>query len=283
MASLREEIVGSSGFAHKLRRECGLDSPEQLAKAALERVLKRYRRGVNCKNLNNFLCALLDEEYQIYLEREKEAFDKIIEMARQSPEYPTLHQAVNECIQAIQNASKKPEERLSFIGLKLSDIYKLVSESFAQSRRTRAGSSAQYHIAYVLDQIGFAGQYEMQQVLDGTVDFLFPGRDMWDKDRRKCTIVSVKRSLRERYKQVYEELGITRGLTVYLIVTEAEEEARRDITVEKVNNLNNQNVYLVVRDSVKKKNFGKSQNVLGFTKFFCEELKRLSKSWHDTP
>jgi hypothetical protein len=34
---------------------------------------------------------------------------------------------------------------------------------------------------------------------------------MWEKDRLRCTVLSVKRTLRERYKQVFEELSATRG------------------------------------------------------------------------
>ncbi|MCS7273174.1 MAG: type II restriction endonuclease [Fimbriimonadales bacterium] len=63
-------------------------------------------------------------------------------------------------------------------GTSLVDLYKLISEAFAQSRRTRAGGSAQYHIAYVLDALGYKGQYEMQQKLNSTVDFPFPSRAM---------------------------------------------------------------------------------------------------------
>lgn len=189
--------------------------------------------------------------------------------------YPKIYRVVSECIRTIEDSNLTPTERLSMVGQALADLYKLISESFAQSRKTRAGGSAQYHIAYVLDALGYKGQYEMQQKLNGTVDFLFPSRAMWEKDRRRCTLVSVKRSLRERYKQVFEELGITRGLTVYLVVTETEEEAQRDITPEKVSSLNAQNIYLVVRDSIKHNRFPDEANVMGFTDFFGEELPSL--------
>lgn len=281
---LREEIFGTGGFAHALRQKFQLDSPEQLARQAQQQVRRRFAAKPNCSNVNDFLCALLDKEYEIYLARERKAVDGIIDFALSDPNrFPKVYRVVSECVKIVEDSSLTPTERVSKVGQALAYLYKLISEAFAQSRRTRAGGSAQYHIAYVLDALGYKGQYEMQQKLNGTVDFLFPSRAMWEKDRRRCTLVSVKRSLRERYKQVFEELGITRGLTVYLMVTETEEEAQRDITSEKVSSLNAQNVYLVVRDPIKRNRFPKETNVMGFTDFFCKELPRLRANWLAPP
>lgn len=152
-------------------------------------------------------------------------------------------------------------------------------ESFAQSRKTRAGGSAQYHIEFILDELGYKGLYERQRILNGTVDFLFPSFEMWQKDRRRCTVLSIKRTLRERYKQVFEELSATRGLVLYLLSTQTESEAQKDITQEKVQRLNEQNVYLIVRDVIKQGRFPQEANVLGFTDFFCKELPRLKDRW----
>jgi hypothetical protein len=50
---------------------------------------------------------------------------------------------------------------------------------------------------------------------------------------------------------VFEELTATRGLTMYLMSTQTEAEAQKDITAEKVQVISQQNVYLVVRDAIK--------------------------------
>jgi hypothetical protein len=101
---------------------------------------------------------------------------------------------------------------------------------------------------------------------------------MWEKDRRRCTVLSIKRTLRERYKQVFEELSATRGLTMYLMSTQPESKARKDITMKKVQVISQQNVYLVVRDAIKKR-FANEASVLGFTDFFCNELPCLKAGW----
>jgi len=275
--ALRSEIFGANGFVVKLRREFGLDSPQQLAERTQEVIRRQFRR-VTCKNVNDVLCALLDQEYEVYKELEQQAIIHAVQIALQFPEFEELHQVISAALKAVRDDSLAAEERLTIVGQNLAGFYKLLSESFAQSRRTRAGGSAQYHIDYVLQQLGYKGFYATQQVLNGTVDFLFPSLEQWEKDRRQCVIVSIKRSLRERYKQVFQELNISKGLTVYLIVTETESEALRDITLEKVEYLDQHNIYLVVRDAVKK-HFAQQANVLGFTDFFCKQLRCLRQRW----
>jgi len=238
---------------------------------------------LNCEKVNDFLCSLVDDEYEIYLEVERELIETAIENFLKAGEeeprkYPNLSRLILHVQTQILRGSD-PLETLIEISKPLAHFYKLLMESFAQSRKTRAGGSAQYHIEFILDELGYKGLYERQRILNGTVDFLFPSFEMWQKDRRRCTVLSVKRTLRERYKQVFEELSATRGLVLYLLSTQTEAEAQRDITQEKVQRLNEQNVYLIVRDVIKQGRFSQEANVLGFTDFFCKELSRLKERW----
>jgi hypothetical protein len=277
---LRKEIFGNEGFANWLRRE--KLSPKALAQKAQERT--QAKLGVlNCEKVNDFLCSLVDDEYEIYLEVERELIETAIESFLKAGEeerrkYPNLSRLILQVqTQIIRNSD--PIETLIEISKPLAHFYKLLMESFAQSRKTRAGGSAQYHIEFILDELGYKGLYERQRILNGTVDFLFPSFEMWQKDRRRCTVLSIKRTLRERYKQVFEELSATRGLVLYLLSTQTESEAQKDITQEKVQRLNEQNVYLIVRDVIKQGRFPQEANVLGFTDFFCKELPRLKDRW----
>jgi hypothetical protein len=279
---LREEILGSDGFASWLRKE------RLSGKALAERAQARIQGelgAVSCANVNDYLCRLLDVEYEIYLELERELIEGAIEAFLNASEgrqrkYPTLQSLLAELQQQLA-AGTPPNQMLVAISKPLAHFYKLLTESFAQSRKTRAGGSAQYHVAFILNQLGYQGLYERQRTLNGSVDFLFPSLAMWEKDRRRCTVLSVKRTLRERYKQVFEELSATRGLTMYLMSTQTEAEAQRDITAEKVQVISQQNVYLVVRDAIKQARFASEASVLGFTDFFCKELPRLRAGWED--
>jgi len=277
---LRKEIFGNEGFANWLRRE--KLSPKALAQKAQQRT--QAKLGVlNCEKVNDFLCSLVDDEYEIYLEVERELIETAIENFLKAGEeerrkYPNLSRLILQ-VQTQIIRSSDPIETLIEISKPLAHFYKLLMESFAQSRKTRAGGSAQYHIEFILDELGYKGLYERQRILNGTVDFLFPSFEMWQKDRRRCTVLSIKRTLRERYKQVFEELSATRGLVLYLLGTQTESEAQKDITQEKVQRLNEQNVYLIVRDVIKQGRFPQEANVLGLTDFFCKELPRLKDRW----
>ncbi len=275
---IAKEVRGTKGLAARLRKR--IPNPAKLAAEAQKRILGDPPQKVICDgNLNKILCNLFDIEYQIYLEFERKAFDDIVDIALGLDNGSHIRQTVEESLQIVQGGSLSPNEVLKQISKNLLPIHKAVAESFAQSRKNRAGGSAQYHVEFVLNQLGYAGKYEKARKLNGTVDFLFPNLKTWEQDRRRCTILSVKRSLRERYKQVFEELAITRGLTVYLMVTETEKEAEKDITDKKVGTLNSQNIYLVVRDEIKAERFSKSANVRGFTEFFCKDLPSLSSRW----
>lgn len=277
---LRKEILGDDGFATWLRGE------RLSGKALAERAQARIQAelgAVSCANVNDYLCRLLDAEYEIYREVERELIEGAVEAFLTADDairgkYPALRSLL-ERAQEHLSANHKPREALIAVSKPLAQFYKLLTESFAQSRKTRAGGSAQYQVEFILNQLGYQGLYERQRTLNGTVDFLFPSLAMWEKDRRRCTVLSVKRTLRERYKQVFEELSATRGLTMYLMSTQPEEEAQKDITAEKVQVISQQNVYLVVREAIKKERFDNEASVLDFTDFFCKELPRLRAGW----
>ncbi len=193
--------------------------------------------------------------------------------------YPKTSQLIRSTLSVLQDSTASSLEKLRVIADHLRLFYRLFEQSLAQGRMTRAGGSAQLHLIYLLEQLGYAGEFETQQVLNGRVDFVFPSKRAWELDRQRCVLVSVKRSLRERYKQIFEELGITGGLTVYLVITQTLGEARKDLTSEKVDNIRKQNVYLVVRDAVKAEMFPNENSVLSFSQFITEELPLRRLLW----
>ncbi|MDW8104782.1 MAG: type II restriction endonuclease, partial [Armatimonadota bacterium] len=285
--ALKEEIQGSRGLVAWVRQQV-IPEGRELARLAQERVWSEYWKDQPptpqkiAQHVDALLCSLLDKEYEIYLEYEREC-------ARQAPElvlseegarhFPNAAKLLRSALQVIADSQKPPSHKLGEIAGYLRPFYQVFEQSLAQGRRGRAGGSAQLHIEYLLHQLGYTGEFETQQVLNGKVDFLFPSKAAWERDRQRCIIVSVKRSIRERYKQVFEELDLTKGLTIYLIVTEPLEEARKDLTSAKVEHITQQNIYLVVRDAVKEAQFSKERQILGFTQFFNEELPLRRQLW----
>lgn len=284
-ARLKAELQGPNGLVNQVRSKY-IPSGETLSQKAWRHVsFADQRIGAEQvqRNFNQYLSELVDVEYQLYLSYEETCISKGIIQFALAPDarvnYPSVFNLLNKALGVLNSEKMQGAKKLAEIGATLRPFYKLVEQSFAQSRMTRAGSSSQYHLKTLLEIAGYGGEFQMQQVLNGTVDFLFPSLQMWKNDRRRCVVVSMKRTLRERYKQVFEELKITGGLTVFLIVTETYQEAMKDITPQKVERLNAQNIYLVVRDRIKEERFPTKENVVSFSAFLQEELPAKRTLW----
>jgi hypothetical protein len=284
---LRRELQGSRGFAAWVRRQV-IPQGAQLADEARQQVLRNLWKDIPpsrdeiLRNVNTLFCDFLDTEYVLYLQYEEQCALMAIELAlseHAQRHYPKTPQLIRSTLSVLQDSTASSLEKLRVIADHLRLFYRLFEQSLAQGRMTRAGGSAQLHLIYLLEQLGYAGEFETQQVLNGRVDFVFPSKRAWELDRQRCVLVSVKRSLRERYKQIFEELGITGGLTVYLVITQTLGEARKDLTSEKVDNIRKQNVYLVVRDAVKAEMFPNENSVLSFSQFITEELPLRRLLW----
>jgi hypothetical protein len=284
---LRRELQGSRGFAAWVRRQV-IPQGAQLADEARQQVLRNLWKDIPpsrdeiLRNVNTLFCDFLDTEYVLYLQYEEQCALMAIELAlseHAQRHYPKTSQLIRSTLSVLQDSTASSLEKLRVIADHLRLFYRLFEQSLAQGRMTRAGGSAQLHLIYLLEQLGYAGELETQQVLNGRVDFVFPSKRAWELDRQRCVLVSVKRSLRERYKQIFEELGITGGLTVYLVINQTLGEARKDLTSEKVDNIRKQNVYLVVRDAVKAEMFPNENSVLSFSQFITEELPLRRLLW----
>jgi len=285
LQKLKSELQGQKGIVQQVRKQW-LPSGEKLAKEAWKKLSfakKDLAPEDVKKNFNDYLCRLIDTEYELYLQYEEDSLSKgVIEFVMQGNlkrRYPAVFQLINSALSTLRKKGIPEVQKLAELGSRLRPFYKLVEQSFAQGRMVRAGGSSQYHLEKLFQIIGYGSEFEKQQVLNGTVDFLFPGKIAWEKDRRKCVVVSIKRTLRERYKEVFEELDTTGGLTVYLLVTETFQESTRDISEPKVDKLNEHNIYLVVRDEIKHKRFPDKVNVIGFSEFIQKELPTKRIAW----
>lgn len=285
LQKLKTELQGTNGLVQQVRK-LYIPTGERLAEETWKHISfagKKLTSAEVKQNFNNYLSELIDTEYKLYLEYEEKCISQgVIELSLSKEiesKFPNVFMLLNSCFKVLEDNSVSRIKKLSGVGAKLRPFYKLVEQSFAQGRMARAGGSSQNHLKTLLEKAGYKGEFEMQQVLNGTVDFLFPSKKVWNKDKRKCIIVSIKRTLRERYKQVFEELEITGGIPVYLLVTETYQESLRDITNPKVDKLNSQNIYLVVRDGIKEKRFKKKENVVSFSSFIQDELPSKQTQW----
>jgi len=119
----------------------------------------------------------------------------------------------------------------------LRDFYKSIS----QSRVSRAGGSLQNHIAFILDSLHYP--FEMQKIINGKPDFILPNANLYYKTPGECILVTAKRTLRERWRQI-----ITEGFKSpqYFLITIDEKQ-----TANNLREMAQHRIYLVVPQRIK--------------------------------
>lgn len=146
-----------------------------------------------------------------------------------------------------------------------SQQYKLLREYFlsvSQSRKQRGGKDFELQFQTLLERaaIPFEAQPRKERV-----DLILPNHTLWGRDRARAVLLSLKRTLRERWRQVADELQTLRCPNTYLVT--AEESLSENVVRE----IFQRNIYLVVWDKVKE-DYG-NHRVFGFS----ELMKRLSQ------
>ncbi len=160
-------------------------------------------------------------------------------------------------------------------------IYRL-SLSNTQSRRSRAGKVFEGIIYGLYDVLRYP--YESQasigskmfktRNLGKIVDSLLPNLDAFEQRRDKVVIGTMKTTLRERWQEVIEEINRTGLPSIYLLTVD------EDISSNKVEQMANHNVILVVYKEVKQQEaLRNKRNVVSFEDYFFDEIPQNLKYW----
>lgn len=131
-----------------------------------------------------------------------------------------------------------------------------------------------YQIGNLLTLAGFP--FSQQTRLNGPVDFLLPSETYFTKHRHDAVILSVKRTLRERWQQAIAELHAAKVGRIYLATVETNP---KKITKRDLDRMDNLNVTLIVFDEVKQKSFPTRQTVIDFTEFVNTNLTTSEQLW----
>ncbi|MBC8526762.1 MAG: hypothetical protein ISS28_03430 [Candidatus Cloacimonetes bacterium] len=237
----------------KAIRQNFMPSGKQLAEFAQEKLIIKNVE----KNFNSYLRELLNNEFDLYKEYEKKCTIKIFEEAFQRKlfKFP------------------KDNSQKSFLGFfdQYYDDFWKVFLGISQSRKTRAGGSFENHLRFLFSKINYP--YDMQTTLNGRVDYLFPSEEVFSKNRTVCLIISVKRTLRERWRQVIGELSSINAGKIYIATQE------ENIAKAKIHEMKKHNINLVVFDEEKEKNFLSEHNVIGFTELITVHLPAQKILW----
>lgn len=227
-----------------------MPSGEKLAKMAQRKC--GFTLSQIKSNFNDCLKKLLDTEFKLYGQKEKECSEKIIREA--------------ERLKLLKRTSSLASS-FKYNYPNIRDFFKSIS----QSRMTRAGGSFENHVKYLFESLKYP--FDSQTILNGKVDYVIPNEKAFRKNRTACVVISIKRTLRERWKQVVGELASTNAGRIYMLT------ADEDISPSKINEMKKHNVNLVIWDKLKKKKFKKYYTVTGFSQFIKIDLPSSKKLW----
>lgn len=167
-----------------------------------------------------------------------------------------------EVVQLLIHAGKDPVRNVVLQFAQLDAIFL----SAAQTRKSRAGRSFEHHMQRLL--MDGRIRHQEQVVLGGRrPDFVLP--DVKSLDRKgDAIIVSLKTTLRERWKQVGMERS---GCDVFLATVDDR------VSGEAIAEMRRHDIWLLVPESLKNSTeteYKKHGNVVTFRKFFDDEVRR---------
>lgn len=142
--------------------------------------------------------------------------------------------------------------------------------SLTQSRRSRAGTAFEVIITSLFDRLGYP--HTSKPALGAsTPDFVLPSLNYYRKNAQDCIVLTCKRSLRERWRQIVTE-GIP-GRSFYLGTIDP------GLTKPELDRMRVQNVVVLVPKKLKSERYLAAVNVIPFEQFFEDHLDPAVIRW----
>jgi hypothetical protein len=225
-----------------------------------ERAVSRALAGRNAdpkwikKHFSVLVAKVQSDAYRVYLDAEKSA----------------AREAFDRTFLPLLNGTAEPRDIVNLLGDNFFSLDKFFL-SLTQGRRQRAGGAFELLIRRLFLRLGYP--FTLRPIINGQPDFVLPSIEHFEAHAMDAIIFTVKRSLRERWRQIVTE-G-TRGLGFFLATID-EKVAKRDLKEMRTSRIS-----LVVPESVKtcRSDYEEAANVLTFEDFFKFHLDPAMKRW----
>ena len=256
-------MQGRSRFA-AIRRQM-MPKGIELAHKAQDELKARYKatnidpfdKAYLKPHCDEILDELIDLEFELFKIEEQRVNSDLLWQVVGSGLSPSKHLTKNQLELLVKGKFNE-----------LRDFYKSIS----QSRVSRAGGSLQNHIAFILDSLHYP--FEMQKIINGKPDFILPNANLYYKTPGECILVTAKRTLRERWRQI-----ITEGFRspYYFLVTIDEKQSS-----DSLREMAGHRIYLVVPERIRRNVsvYRTSGNVISVRAFFEDYLDPAMARWH---
>ena len=226
-----------------------------IAEMATEGVLERNNADNDWikNNFSQLVEEIQEEGYRIYLKEERKAAD----IAFRAVFSPML-------------VGKSDSDFLTFLNQNFWALDRFFL-GLTQGRRPRAGGTFEHLTKHLFERLEYPFSY--QAVINGQPDFLLPSEAHFRNNAMDCIIFTVKRTLRERWRQIVTE-GIRGHL--FFLATIDENIAQRDLP-----EMLSSRIYAVVPKRIKESvsRYQNAQNVITFETFFEQHLDPAISRW----
>lgn len=281
----KDEQEAFDKFIQATRKEF-IPAPKETVRSVLKEHVDLMNAIQDGKDISNVIRILREESFRSFLIAEAKMNAHVLKHI--SEKFAVPAEKFDHLYDIFNQSQKEMKARLrdffgDFSGQIYPYIYRL-SLSNTQSRRSRAGKVFEGIIYGLYDVLQYP--YESQasvgsnnfksKKLGKIVDSLLPSLEAFEQRRDKVVIGTMKTTLRERWQEVIEEINRTGLPSIYLLT------ADDDISINKVDQMANHNVILVVYKDVKvQKSLANKRNVVSFEDYFFKEIPENLKYWKE--
>lgn len=219
-----------------------MPSNDQLCRKVAEEVLAGKNKDYVKSNFSNILDLMQDKIYGEYLKEQQKIGQEIID-------------------DEIRNKEQ----------IKYNELDKFFL-SISQSRKSRAGSAFEFIIREMLVRLDYP--FSEQVVIGGAKpDYVLPSEQYFLERPLDSILLTAKRTLRERWRQIVTEANKAYGYFLATIDTK--------ISQNQIKQTSEHKVYIVVPDSIKQeiRHYKSAYNVITFENFFENHLDPAMKRW----
>lgn len=233
----------------------GIPSADQIFQLASQAVLKENSHDQEYikRNFSHLISEIQTRAYELYLQKEK----------------AICGSALSNSIQHALGDDAKPDQIYRFLEENFGGIDKFCL-SLTQSRRPRAGKTFELCVSTLFETLGYP--YSEQIEVDGAhPDYVLPSADWYSQYSGDCMIFTLKRTLRERWRQIVTE-GVS-GQSFYLGTIDDK------LSKAELGRMQDRRVIIVVPVALKKEKYLESLNVISFETFFEHHLDTAVARW----
>lgn len=253
-------------------REGRLPSSEVIVRETFQEL--GYQLGIDSQKVrlefNDRLRKAFDRTLDVLERYEDQAYGTALvdELFRMKP---SSVQAAEKIVRESSDLSKGFRDAIRSLYVDWYTLLREVFLSISQSRKTRGGRDFELAFGTLLEYADIPYQKERRRT---HTDFMVPSDDIFERYPNVALVLSAKRTLRERWREVAEELYDLRAPNVYLITADS------SISQGHVDGICGQyRIHLVVWDEIKKTTFPDEPRVLGFTQLASEVVPLYEDRW----